>query len=306
MSKQFYFLKSWVESQMFRLTRLAALPARRVYHRAQPDPAQWDYPALLASLEQYATTPKQTPEQVQQHQAKWAQRVIQLAELFGAQKVLEVGCGQGLLALRLQQYGLETYANDVIDILHPDVVQSGIPFEAGDVCEALPYPDSSFGIVFAVNAFEHFHDPAAALDEMLRVLKPGGHVYLTFDPLYYSPGGLHAARRLGIPYPQLLFAPETIQRLVDERRPEIVATYSEGSDTTRIGPPLNGYSIQQYRKLFSERRDRMKLLVYIERTDLSGIKLVRQHPGIFKCRAPSFDDLIVSGVKLLGVKLKAS
>jgi SAM-dependent methyltransferase len=294
--------KNWLERRAFQVLQLGALPAWAAYRMATPQPEQWAYSRLVEANRARPPDAKPTAGWVQQHQSKWARRVLQIAQLYDKHKVLEVGCGQGLLAGMLQKEGLEVAANDVINILDPGVRNSGVRFDTADVCKRLPYAEGEFELVFAVNAFEHFSEPARALDEMLRVLRPGGLLYLTFDPLYYSPWGLHAARRISLPYPQILFSKQTIQRYVDERQDEIRHTYSEGSDTTKIGPPLNEYSLEEYRKIFKNRQDSLKMIAYTERISLDGVRIIRENPGLFKACAPSFESLIVSGIKLLGQK----
>jgi SAM-dependent methyltransferase len=52
-----------------------------------------------------------------------------------------------------------------------------------DAC-ALDFPDASFDVVFSVSSIEHFGSPAAisqAAREMARVLKPGGHAFVTTE-----------------------------------------------------------------------------------------------------------------------------
>lgn len=61
-----------------------------------------------------------------------------------------------------------------------------IPVERQDM-EALTYPDCSMDIVHAVNALDHVTDIIKALDEMWRVCKPGGWIYLR----HYPHVGLH-------------------------------------------------------------------------------------------------------------------
>ncbi len=48
-------------------------------------------------------------------------------------------------------------------------------FDCGDA-DQLPYPDRSFDLVTCQYAFHHMQKPAAALAEMLRVLKPAGRI----------------------------------------------------------------------------------------------------------------------------------
>ncbi len=118
----------------------------------------------------------------------------------------------------------------------------------------MPYDESSFDLIFSINSFEHFEQPALALNEIIRVLQPDGLLFLAFSPLYYSPWGLHASRRLGMPYPQLLFSAPTIQQFVEFNKDAIAGTYSDFADRSKIGPYLNGYSLEQYRQIFNSQK----------------------------------------------------
>lgn len=48
---------------------------------------------------------------------------------------------------------------------------------------ALPFADASFDRIMSICALEHFDDGDAALDEMARVLRPGGELVLSADAL---------------------------------------------------------------------------------------------------------------------------
>ena len=54
-----------------------------------------------------------------------------------------------------------------------------IDFRHGDVAH-MPFPAESFDLVTSTAAFKNFPDPVAALDEIHRVLRPGGHASI-FD-----------------------------------------------------------------------------------------------------------------------------
>jgi len=111
---------------------------------------------------------------------EWAPRMIEAARVQPGQRVLDVACGTGVVAreaaLRVGGEGsvVGLDANPgmlaVADSLTPTVEwQQGI-------AEALPFPDESFDVVVCQFALMFFIDKVRALREMLRVLKPQGHL----------------------------------------------------------------------------------------------------------------------------------
>ena len=67
-----------------------------------------------------------------------------------------------------------------VDISRPIVVQARAAFDreplhaaVADI-RALPFADASFDAVYSMGTIEHFRDSERALDEMVRVLRPGG------------------------------------------------------------------------------------------------------------------------------------
>jgi SAM-dependent methyltransferase len=57
--------------------------------------------------------------------------------------------------------------------------EKGLPrVYRGDICD-LPFKDASYDVVLATDIIEHVDDDHRALGEVLRVLKPGGHVLIT-------------------------------------------------------------------------------------------------------------------------------
>lgn len=55
----------------------------------------------------------------------------------------------------------------------------------------LPFADGAFDIVSSESLLEHVRYPAKAIEEMHRVVRPGGLVYSIFGPLYFTAGGAH-------------------------------------------------------------------------------------------------------------------
>ena len=297
-----YLLRLWAESFVFRLSHLILLPARIRLLIARPSDTWLSYEDLTLLNDQHKREENLSSQKEILQQQKWARRVAQIADIFQAQNILEVGCGNGMAAFHLVDPRREIYATDLADHLYPQVKDSPVIFSTGDVCQELPYESDSFDLVFSINSFEHFYSPETALDEMLRVLRPDGFLFLAFSPLYYSPWGVHASRRLRFPYPQLLFSPYTIHQFVEQNKAALANTYSDFADRNKIGPDLNAYSLDQYRQIFKAQRSRLKDLAYVEVVSLEGLHLIHRYPGIIKTKIPSAQLLFVSGIKLLARK----
>jgi SAM-dependent methyltransferase len=70
-----------------------------------------------------------------------------------------------------------------------------LEFQACDAT-CLPFRDEWFDLIVSFNAMEHIPEPEMALAEMARVVKPGGLVYITFDPIWTADSGSHFLSRL--------------------------------------------------------------------------------------------------------------
>ncbi|TFV45957.1 class I SAM-dependent methyltransferase [Blastococcus sp. TF02A_35] len=103
--------------------------------------------------------------------------------------VLDVGGGPGYFADAFRGAGA-TYVG-----LEPDageMVARGAP-EPGTVRgsgEALPVRTAAVDVCYSSNVLEHVRRPWTMAEEMVRVTKPGGTVYLSFTP-WWSPHGGH-------------------------------------------------------------------------------------------------------------------
>lgn len=85
-------------------------------------------------------------------------------------RVLEVGCGTGLLQDLAPHYvGTDLAASS-----------AGYMRQPFAVCSAtrLPFPDNSFDGIWTVWVLEHIDRPAEMLDEIRRVVRPGGSVFI--------------------------------------------------------------------------------------------------------------------------------
>lgn len=98
-----------------------------------------------------------------------------------ARDVLDLGAGTGKLTTRLVERGLSVVAVDPIPEMLEVLTQSlpDTPALMG-TAEEIPLPDSSVDAVLVAQAW-HWFDPARAIPEVARVLRPGGRLALVWN-----------------------------------------------------------------------------------------------------------------------------
>jgi SAM-dependent methyltransferase len=105
---------------------------------------------------------------------------LDAAHVTAGTRLLDAGCGAGLLSLLAYLRGARVTALDAAPTLLA-VVRERVP--AADVregdFEALPFADASFEAVTAVNSIFYAADMAAAMRELARVVRPDGRVVIT-------------------------------------------------------------------------------------------------------------------------------
>jgi SAM-dependent methyltransferase len=99
-------------------------------------------------------------------------------------RVLDVAGGDGYWAGRARGRGARAVALDLAGakLRYGRQLSAAPALIKGDALE-LPFADASFDRVMSICAIEHFDDGGRALDEMARVLAPGGELVMSADAL---------------------------------------------------------------------------------------------------------------------------
>jgi ubiquinone/menaquinone biosynthesis C-methylase UbiE len=102
------------------------------------------------------------------------------AELPQGGDVLEVAPGPGYLAIEMAKGGAHRVtgldiSRTMVELARNNAAEAGVEvdFRWGDA-SALPFADDSFDLLTCSAAFKNFSEPHKALEEMYRVLRPGG------------------------------------------------------------------------------------------------------------------------------------
>jgi ubiquinone/menaquinone biosynthesis C-methylase UbiE len=144
-------------------------------------------------------------DQIERRRYRWHYHLPELfASLDGRGKtLLEIGCGIGVDSIQLAKAGFHVTAVDLteaaIDVARrfADVRNVTIDFRTANA-ERLDFPDSCFDAVYSFGVLHHTPDIERAVDEVRRVLKPGGTAYIM---LYHHRSVVGAVHRLfKLPY----------------------------------------------------------------------------------------------------------
>ena len=166
---------------------LAALGAAgwQVYDRRSrariPSPEGIEDPEIASGFNRVATWP-----QMRLLRRYVARRALALQ---AAGEAADLGCGPGDLVLLLARKATPLHiagvdlSDEMLDEAARRAEAAGlggrVQFKKGDVAR-IPFPDQSLDLVVSSLSLHHWSDPASVLDEIARVLKPGG-AFLIFD-----------------------------------------------------------------------------------------------------------------------------
>ena len=108
-------------------------------------------------------------------------------------RILDVGCATGRLLLSLASAGGKDLsgvdiAPRILEVAHQKLAAAQVSAElrAADAEDAIPWPSESFDVATLTGVLHHFYRPYDALQEIGRVLRPGGRIIL-IDPCLFVP-----------------------------------------------------------------------------------------------------------------------
>jgi SAM-dependent methyltransferase len=103
-----------------------------------------------------------------------AHGMAELAEGARGGAMLDIGCGNGLLARRIAEIaGADTVRG--VDVMVRD--DTSVPVAHYDG-ERLPFDDASYDLITICDVLHHAKDPLAVVKDAMRVLRPGGRIVI--------------------------------------------------------------------------------------------------------------------------------
>jgi SAM-dependent methyltransferase len=245
--------------------------------------------------DQYAVAAKKKLERTR--------RFVAACQRFGAgvegARILDMGCGDGINCLLMALHPVKSIvgidlelplvesvertervrrlAAAVSKLVDPDdelerrVDRLPIRLARMDAT-AMEFGDDSFDLVMSRSAIEHIMPLQPALNELARVVRPGGLIYLSTDP-YFSPRGCHKSGVVDIPWAHARLSLTEYRRFVTER---------EGAQRAvkrcRRLETLNPYTIREWRQRLTS--ERFEILAWDEEPAPLGETLLAEYPEV--------------------------
>jgi ubiquinone/menaquinone biosynthesis C-methylase UbiE len=139
-----------------------------------------------------------------------------IAPLAAGKKVLEIGCGTGLILERVDAFSSEAHGVDISEGMLEACKSKGLNVSLGSATD-LPFEDASFDFCYSFKVLPHVPDIRKALLEIARVTRPGGRMVLEF----YNPWSFKALGdwvRKGLRRRNLVYlrhdSPKTISKML--------------------------------------------------------------------------------------------
>lgn len=199
-------------------------------------------------------------------------------QLIRGKRILDFGCGTGMQCIRLAQLGAgHSFGLDireaVLSVGRRQAREHGV---AEKVTFGTTVPNEligTFDIVLSKDSMEHFGDPAGALEEMKRVVRPGGTIMICFSPPWFAPYGGHMQFFTKLPWAHLLFSESTVMAVRSRFRSDGARSHAE------VEGGLNKMSVARFERLVENaglRADYSRYDAVKHITPLVRVPLVRE------------------------------
>lgn len=180
-----------------------------------------------------------------------------------SERFLDVGCFKGYLLMAARNHGWSVFGTEISARAVEHAEQElGLDVFLGSLSEA-GYPEQYFDVVVMRDVIEHLSDPLGYLQEIYRVLRPGGGIYIetpNFDSVTRYVFGKDWS--IFFPWHQYYFTAQTLRLILREANLTVQGVWSIGVS------PVSRYnafrSLQQKQEIASSPRRGIKSFVRYE------------------------------------------
>jgi SAM-dependent methyltransferase len=163
-------------------------------------------------------------------------------QMIQGKTVIDFGCGPGIEAVAMAQRGAgKVIGLDIQEEWLREASERAAQAGVNDRCTFARETDVRADVIVTVDAFEHFHDPAAVLQEMRALLKSDGCILASFGPTWYHPLGGHLFSVF--PWAHLLFTERALIRWRSDFKTDGATRFTE------VAGGLNMMTIRRFEQL---------------------------------------------------------
>ena len=106
-------------------------------------------------------------------------------------KILDAGCGTGLVGIELKKYGYSNiegvdFSQNMLDLVPQSIYKK---IEKINLNKALKFKDNIYDVIMCVGTFTYGHVKPQALDELIRIIKNNGFICFTINEGIYEEYG---------------------------------------------------------------------------------------------------------------------
>jgi arsenite methyltransferase len=142
-------------------------------------------------------------DEMENHHSDITNQALDLMEIGPGDRILDLGCGTGWASRRMARSAGEVVGLDVADeMLHrareASTGLANVRYVWGSA-EKIPFSDRNFTKVLSVESFYYYADQGKALDELRRVMAPGGRLFILINLYKDNHYSLRWASELKVP-----------------------------------------------------------------------------------------------------------
>ena len=126
-------------------------------------------------------------DEMENHHSDITDQTLALMQIQAADRILDLGCGTGWASRRMARLATsgEVIGLDVADEMLRRAEQSSagvknVRYVRGSA-EKIPAPDNHFNKVLSVESFYYYADQGKALEELRRIMTPGGRLFILIN-----------------------------------------------------------------------------------------------------------------------------
>ncbi len=152
-----------------------------------------------------------------------------------------------------------------------------VRFETLDATR-LPFPEESFDVIVSRASLEHIIPIEGALDEMRRIVRPGGFMHHSIDPFYWL-RGCHAEAMVDIPWAHARLSGAEYRRFVHAHEgPE------KAKSRFRQLTELNQFTLERWREVVDD--GRFHILDWEEKPSAYAQEVLGEFPEVLDTLLP--------------------